>query len=356
MTIATVIGARPQFVKAAVVSRAFHASGIQERIIHTGQHYDPNMSDVFFSELDIPKPQINLGIGGGSHGQNTGRMIESVERELLDHRPDALLVYGDTDSTLAGALAAVKLHVPVIHVEAGLRSFNRAMPEEINRLLTDHAADLLFAPTEVAMRHLSDEGIPTSRCVLVGDVMYDAALFYGRKAANESLILTRLGLEALGYGLATVHRAENTDDPEHLALVLEGLSQSPVPVVFPLHPRTRHRIQEHGLSIPENLHAIEPVGYLDMVMLEKNAAFVATDSGGVQKEAFFHSVPCLTLRQETEWTELVDAGWNHLVPPSRFSELGEIIGEAIGSSGRDIAPYGDGTAGEHIAHALLASL
>lgn len=326
--IVTIVGARPQFIKAAVVSRAIHdlnttgsdvsqvdasAPNIRETIVHTGQHYDANMSDVFFDELNIPRPDHNLGIGGGSHGQNTGRMLESIEGVLQAERPDWVLVYGDTDSTLAGTLAAVKLHIPVAHVEAGLRSFNRRMPEEINRVLTDHAASLLFTPTDLATSNLASEGISGDQVCQAGDVMYDAALYYSSMADQKSDALSRLGLLKHEYILATIHRAENTDDPKRMREILKGLSSSPLPIVWPIHPRTRKRLQEFGLSIPPSVREVEPVGYLDMVSLERNAKIICTDSGGVQKEAYFHGVPCVTLRDETEWAETVNSGWNQLV-------------------------------------------
>lgn len=348
----SVLGARPQFIKAAVVSRALAARGVAESLVHTGQHFDANMSDVFFTELEIPRPTHHLGIGGGSHGQNTGRMIEAVERVLVDERPDWVLVYGDTDSTLAGALAAVKLHVPVAHVEAGLRSFNRRMPEEINRVLTDHAASLLFAPTETAVRHLADEGIAGSVVQCVGDVMYDAALFYGAKAEAASSVLASLRLPPGSYALATIHRAENTDDPKRLRAILDGFAGFADDIVLPLHPRTRSRLSSAGLSVPPNVRVIDPVGYLDMVMLEKSAALVATDSGGVQKEAFFHRVPCVTLRDETEWTELVEAGWNRLAPPADSASVTRAMTAARGSRGAPFAPYGTGAAAVEIAARL----
>lgn len=340
-TIATIVGARPQFIKAAVVALALQKAGVAETIVHTGQHFDPNMSDVFFSELGIPRPAYNLGIGGGTHGQNTGRMIEAVEAVLLESKPDWVLVYGDTDSTLAGALAAAKLHIPVGHVEAGLRSFNRKMPEEINRVLTDHVSTVLFAPTEVAIRNLAKEGVMGGWVRLVGDVMYDAALHFGARAESESAILDRLGLRPRAYALATIHRAENTDSRERIAAILTGLAESGLEFVLPLHPRTRKRLADFDIRPPGNVTIIDPVGYLDMVMLEKHALLIATDSGGVQKEAFFHRVPCVTLRDETEWTELVDAGWNRLAGGAAVAAA---IGEALSATPREITPYGDGNA------------
>jgi UDP-GlcNAc3NAcA epimerase len=352
MKILTVIGARPQFIKAAVVSRALRGrAGVQEIIVHTGQHFDANMSDVFFDELDIPKPDFHLGIGGGTHGQNTGRMIEAIEAVLLREKPDWVLVYGDTDSTLAGALAAVKLHIPVAHVEAGLRSFNRSMPEEINRVLTDHAAELLFAPTQTAVLNLAKEGILGAKVQKVGDVMYDAALYYGSKAEKTSQILQSLKLNSKSYVLATLHRQENVDDQKRLANILQGFATSDKPIVLPLHPRTRKRLQEFGLVVPQSVRIIDPVGYLDMVMLEKHAALIATDSGGVQKEAYFHQVPCITLRDETEWVELVECGANRLVGADAAAIQVALAEEGVFQSGGDL--YGQGNCGEKIADWLL---
>lgn len=315
MKIVTVVGARPQFIKAATVSRVLASltERVTEVLVHTGQHYDSNMSDVFFAELDIPEPQYNLNVGGGTHGENTGRMLEKIEKVLIDEAPDWVLVYGDTDSTLAGALAAAKLQIPLAHVEAGLRSWNRAMPEEINRVLTDHAANLLFAPTATATNNLANEGIRGDRVRLVGDVMYDAALYYSRRAEEKSRILQTLNVDPRTYVLATVHRQENSDTCDNLRGILDGIARSPLRVIWPVHPRTRHRLGAFGLEVPRTVQVIDPVGYLDMVMLEKNAAVVVTDSGGVQKEAYFHGVPCLILRKETEWVELVEIGASCLV-------------------------------------------
>jgi len=324
MKVLTVIGARPQFIKAAVVSRAFmeHCPGINEVIAHTGQHYDANMSDVFFDQLDIPHPQYNLGVGGGGHGQNTGRMLEKLEVLLLEEKPDRVLVYGDTDSTLAGALAAAKLHIPVAHVEAGLRSFNRRMPEEINRVLTDHIADCLFAPTATARENLRHEGVDETTIHLVGDVMYDAALYY-RERACQPHGFQCLGIEPKNFVLCTIHRAENTDDPERMSGILKGLAASGLPVILPLHPRTRAKLRDMDLKMPVNVRVLDPVGYLEMVWLEANSRLIATDSGGVQKEAYFHGKRCITLRDETEWVELVESGCNALAgaDPARISQL-----------------------------------
>lgn len=314
MKVMTIIGARPQFIKAAVVSRAFgeHCPDIREVIVHTGQHYDANMSEVFFEELNIPKPDYNLGIGGGTHGQNTGRMIEKLESLMADIWPDWVLVYGDTDSTLAGALAASKLHIKVAHVEAGLRSFNRKMPEEINRVLTDHIADLLFAPTERSRKNLINEGVAPERIKLVGDVMYDAALYYKEKARKPRLSPELVMEDGEGFVLCTIHRAENTDDPERLRRIFQGLAESGERIVLPMHPRTKGKLADSDIVVPDNVRMIDPVGYLEMVWLEANCKCIATDSGGVQKEAYFHGKRCVTIREETEWVELVDAGWNVL--------------------------------------------
>lgn len=314
MKVLTIVGARPQFIKAAVVSRAFneHRPDVEEVIVHTGQHYDANMSDVFFEELDIPRPDYNLGIGGGTHGQNTGRMIEKLEGLMLDVRPDWVLVYGDTDSTLAGALAASKLHIRVAHVEAGLRSFNRRMPEEINRLLTDHIADLLLAPTESSHRNLINEGVSPDKIEIVGDVMYDAALFYKEKAQKPSFS-EELAIQGGDFVLCTIHRAENTDNQHRLSNIFQGLGHSDELIILPIHPRTKAKLLDFKISVPENIRMVDPVGYLEMVWLEANCRCVATDSGGVQKEAYFHEKRCVTLRKETEWIELLTHGVNILV-------------------------------------------
>ncbi len=349
--ILTIVGARPQFIKAAAVSRAFRESKkFQELIVHTGQHFDSNMSDIFFDELDIQKPHYNLGVGGGGHGQNTGRMLESIETVIVEEDPDWVLVYGDTDSTLAGALAASKLHVPVVHIEAGLRSFNMNMPEEINRKITDHISDLLLTANENSITLLSKEGISGSHVVNIGDVMYDAAIIFGEKAEIESQILDNLGLEPKTYILATVHRKENTDKEERLRNIIDGFATALHPVILPLHPRTRNMLNTFGISIPANIKVIDPLGYLDMVMLEKNAELIVTDSGGVQKEAYFYGVPCLTLRDETEWTELVELGWNKLVSPSNDIKEFLSIKHHPGKTHPDI--YGDGNAGAAIIQQL----
>jgi len=363
MKILSVVGARPQFIKAAVVSRVLRADDrFEERLLHTGQHYDENMSDVFFAELDIPLPDYNLGVGSASHGAQTARMLESIEEVLITDRPDWVLVYGDTNSTLAGALAAAKVQIPVAHVEAGLRSFSRRMPEEINRVLTDHAADLLLAPTRQAVENLRREGLSGERVRLVGDVMYDAALHYAARAERHSDVLDRLRLRPREFVLVTLHRAENTDEQGRLESITRGLSMAATfrCVVWPVHPRTRKRLDQFGLldTLRRSVRIIEPVGYLDMVRLERAAALIATDSGGVQKEAFFHRVPCVTLRDETEWLELVELGCNRLCPPEDARAIRNAILGGLDPSGSppdfEARPYGDGHAAEKIA-AVLAS-
>ncbi|MDG2990943.1 UDP-N-acetylglucosamine 2-epimerase (non-hydrolyzing) [Candidatus Synechococcus calcipolaris G9] len=362
MKIITIIGARPQFIKAAIVAQAMgDRPQIESILVHTGQHYDSNMSDVFFQELAIPDPHYHLHVGSGSHGVQTGEMLAKIEQVLLTEKPHWVLVYGDTNSTLAGAIAAVKLHIPIAHVEAGLRSFNRRMPEEINRILTDHSADVLFAPTATAVEHLIQEGIPPSRIYQVGDVMYDAALYYGEKAYQTSPILRDLQLPPKGYILTTVHRAENTDHPTTLAAIIQGLAKvardQAIPVVWPVHPRTRKALEHSpwGAIAKDSLTLIDPVGYLDMLMLEKNARLLATDSGGMQKEAFFYHVPCVTLREETEWVELVELGCNFLVKTLTQSTIVETIQRALEMDTSTLfsaQPYGQGKASQRILDVL----
>jgi len=355
--IVTVLGARPQFIKASVVSKAIEQAGkLQEIVVHTGQHFDSNMSEVFFKELGINTPQYHLQISGGRHGEMTGRMLVAIEKVLMDEKPDAVIVYGDTNSTLAGALAAVKLGIPVAHVEAGLRSFNMAMPEEINRILTDRISRWLFTPTEASACHLRREGVEDERILPVGDVMYDMALQHSPRVGADERLLKRLKLRPKGYILATVHRAENTDDPHRLAVIVEALKQvaKSFPVIWPLHPRTQNAMERNGEPLTDcaNLHVIEPVGYLDMVQLEKYAAVIATDSGGVQKEAFFYGVPCVTLRDETEWVELIEAGWNRLASLENSDRLVKDIFTAKGLLGNPKQLYGNGSASDKIVAAL----
>jgi UDP-GlcNAc3NAcA epimerase len=372
MKLLTVVGARPQFIKAAALSRAIAASGgaIHEQILHTGQHYDAAMSDQFFAELGIPLPAFHLGIGGGSHGANTGRMLEAIEQVLLEQQPDALLVYGDTDSTLAGALAASKLKIPVVHVEAGLRSFNRHQPEEQNRVLTDHLAELCFAPTDAAVAHLRREGISGERIVRTGDVMADAARIFGEVSEQrENELIAAAGLQAMvgsnqSFVLATIHRAENTDDPVRLEAILEALAtvatngaygHNSCPVLLPLHPRTKARIETYQLQhLLESLILTSPLGYLAMVLLERRASLVVTDSGGVQKEAFLQGTPCVTVRTETEWVELLECGWNKLADPSNQTAMLKAMMQQQDLSSSHPRPllYGNGHAAEAIMERL----
>ncbi len=309
--IVTILGARPQFIKAAAVSSVF-ADFFEEIIVHTGQHYDANMSDVFFDELGIPHPKYHLNVGSGSHGAMTGAMLVAIEEVLLEEEPDYVMVYGDTNSTLAGALAASKLLIPVIHVEAGLRSFNMSMPEEQNRILTDHISNLLFVPTQTAIDNLVREGI-TKGVHNVGDVMFDGILHFSKIAAEKSEILAQLGVSENEYLLCTIHRAENTNDISRLKGIVKGLNDSEEQIILPLHPRTQKYLNDYEIALGENIRVIEPVGYLDMVRLETGAKKIVTDSGGVQKEAFFLGKPCITMRDETEWVETVENGWNVIV-------------------------------------------
>jgi UDP-GlcNAc3NAcA epimerase len=358
MRIISVVGARPQFVKASAISSqiAKHDS-VQEIIVHTGQHYDTALSGVFFKELQVPKPTYNLAVGSGTHGFQTGQMLRGVEDILLANRPDWVLVYGDTNSTLAGALAAAKLCTPVAHIEAGMRSFDRRQPEEINRLVTDHVSDVLFTPTSVASENLRREGIANGRIHQVGDVMYDVILSFSAQAERKSRILNDLALQSKPYILATIHRADNTDKPDRLRALLHALAEAARrhPVILPLHPRTKRAML--ALEVPaatlRRLRIIDPVSYLDMLVLEKNACVIATDSGGVQKEAFFLGVPCITFRERTEWTELVAAGWNRLVPPGEADQMARAIFEAIGSKGTPVNEFGTGNSAARIVKTLL---
>ena len=357
MKVVSVIGARPQFVKAAVVSRALaEVEGMDEFLVHTGQHFDENMSRIFFDELGIAEPNANLGISGGDHGAMTGAMLAEIEIILQRERPDWVLVYGDTNSTLAGALAAAKLNLPCAHVEAGLRSDNRTMPEEINRILTDHACDLLFAPTEEAVRRLSTEGIAGKKVVRTGDVMLDATRIFGGLANKKSQVMENLSLKSGGFALCTLHRAENVDDRDCLEGIFEGLAEvsESLPIILPLHPRTRLQLDQFGLfeSLGQGISIIEPLGYLDILKLEAEASLILTDSGGMQKEAFFQRTPCVTIRSETEWTELLPGGHNRLARPG-VDSIPEKACEALGADPNwDVAFYGDGQSSETIARAL----
>jgi len=355
--VVTIVGARPQFVKASALSRALLRSGMEEVLVHTGQHFDDNMADIFFRQMEIPEPAYNLEIHSLPHGAMTGRMIEEIEKVLLKEMPDVVVVYGDTNSTLAGALAAAKLHIPVAHVEAGLRSFNMNMPEEINRILTDRISSFLFCPTETALENLNKEGFIHFQAKIfnTGDIMYDVALHYSKISSLKSQIISDLKLTGKSFILATLHRQENTDNLERLSEIckaLNHLSQSSH-IVLPLHPRTRKVLAESRIAL--EFDPIDPVGYFDMIELMKNCAFVLTDSGGVQKEAFFFKKHCLVARDETEWTELIDLGYNFLVG----ADENAILAASKLVSGLNLSfsetPYGSGDAAEKISD-LLRSL
>ncbi len=367
MRIVSIVGARPQFVKLAPVSRAMvdesvtGGTSIEDIIVHTGQHYDAGMSDVFFDELEIPKPGVHLGVGSGSHGAQTAAMLEGIEKTLLEHSPDMVVIYGDTNSTLAGAVAAAKLRIPIAHVEAGLRSFNRDMPEEINRVVADHVSDILFAPTETAMRNLQTESLK-GRAIKSGDVMLDAVEFNLDLAERQSSILADLELEGAEYAVATLHRAGNTDggNLEKLLDAFNTIATDVLPIIFPAHPRTVARLKAgSGWEATPRLRMIEPVGYLDMLKLLKNARLVLTDSGGVQKEALFVETPCVTLRDETEWPETVDAGGNVLTgaEPARVIEAvhGWLGADEAGPDRGAVSarPFGDGRAAAAIVRGIL---
>lgn len=350
MKIITIIGARPQFIKASIVSKALlHYPEIKEVVVHTGQHFDANMSEVFFEELQIPKPKYNLNIHSLNHGAMTGKMMEGIETILLKEKPDFVMIYGDTNSTLAGALAAKKLHIKVAHVEAGLRSFNMKMPEEINRILTDRVSDLLFCPTGTSVTNLLNEGAANWNATIVknGDVMFDAALFYGELASKKSSIINTLQLHK--FVLSTLHRAENTDNIEFLKEIFSALNHinSVQKVVMPMHPRTRAIVKSHHLKC--DFQIIEPVGYLDMIQLVKNCSLVMTDSGGLQKEAFFFKKHCVTLREQTEWTELVENGFNSLCSPNYKSIYDSYEKMSTAVSDFEIELYGNGHASSVIA-------
>ncbi|HYG51164.1 MAG TPA: UDP-N-acetylglucosamine 2-epimerase (non-hydrolyzing) [Flavobacteriales bacterium] len=345
MKIITVIGARPQFIKAAAVSHTLRRQ-FTEVMVHTGQHYDANMSDVFFEELNIPKPDYHLEIGSGNHGAQTGAMLIEIEKVLLNEKPDYVLVYGDTNSTLAGALAASKLLIPVIHVEAGLRSFNKAMPEEQNRIVTDHLSDILFVPTQTAINNLKNEGI-TRGVANIGDVMYDAILHFTPIAAEKSQVLKKLGLKENEFSLCTIHRAENTNDIDRLRNICGALNECEQNIVLPLHPRTLKYLGEYGIKLNDKIRVIEPVGYLDMVLLEKNASKIITDSGGVQKEAFFMRKPCITMRDQTEWVETVECGWNVVVGADKHKIKDAIVNFTPKSGPKEL--FGKGNAAQLMA-------
>jgi UDP-GlcNAc3NAcA epimerase len=352
--IVTIVGARPQFIKASALSRAFREIGIHEVLVHTGQHFDDNMADIFFRQMEIPEPDYNLGVHSLSHGAMTGRMLEEIEKILLIEKPSALMVYGDTNSTLAGALAAVKLHIPVAHVEAGLRSFNLKMPEEINRILTDRISSFLFCPTEKAVENLKNEGFDhfPAQVFNSGDVMYDVALHYGKISPLKSRIIHDLKLADNPFVLTTLHRQENTDNFERLAEICQALNtlSQESKIVLPLHPRTRKILENSNIIL--SFDPIDPVGYFDMVELLKNCSFVLTDSGGVQKETFFFKKHCLVARDETEWTELVDLGYNFIVGADKDKILeGSQLVTRLNKSFEE-TPYGNGDAALKIAGIL----
>jgi UDP-N-acetylglucosamine 2-epimerase len=349
MKIVSIVGARPQFIKAATVSRIIRANPlINEILLHTGQHYDENMSDVFFRELNIPFPDFNLEVGSGSHAEQTGRMLKGIEAVLLSEKPDCTLVYGDTNSTLAGALTAAKLHIPVAHVEAGLRSFNRLMPEEINRIVTDRISDLLFAPTQTAITNLTREGLSDVTC-FTGDVMYDSVLYYKERILLDPAKYATPGIPD-EYLLATIHRAENTDNPENLKNIFMAFSKLDCEIVLPIHPRTR-KILQSTMTMPANVNIIDPVGYLQMMKLTMDATRVLTDSGGLQKEAYFLQTPCITLRTETEWVETLHDHWNIITG----SDPDLIIKAAVSDlpTARQQRGFGDGNSARIILEKLL---
>ena len=351
MKILTILGARPQFIKAAVVSRAIGKhQNIEEIIVHTGQHYDPNMSAIFFEEMEIPAPKYNLEINGGGHGEMTGRMLEKIESIILKENPDSILVYGDTNSTLAGALAGTKLHKKIIHIEAGLRSFNNYMPEEINRSLTDRISNFLFCPTQLSVDNLKAEGI-TNNVILSGDVMQDSAIFYANKSEEKSTIINKLKLKE-DFLLCTIHRQENTDNIEAMRNIINSLNNisKSIRVLCPLHPRTKKIISE--LNITPQFEIIDPVGYFDMLELLKNCTLVVTDSGGLQKEAYFFKKQCVTLREETEWVELVENGFNKLVGSDSELIEKEVTNSLNSQVQFGIELYGGGNASTTIANFL----
>lgn len=348
MKIVTIVGARPQFIKAAPLSRVLRGSHT-EILVHTGQHYDENMSDIFFAELNIPKPDYNLNIGSASHGKQTGDMLAGVEEILIKEKPDYLLVYGDTNSTIAGALAASKLHIKVAHVEAGLRSFDRTMPEEINRVLTDHISDILFAPTDTAIENLKNEGI-TKGVHNVGDIMMDAVLYNANLSESNSKILENLGITSKNYYLATIHRASNTDNIDNLKNIFAAFNKLDKQVILPLHPRTKAILAQNNINT-DNIKIIEPVGYLDILKLTKNAVMIVTDSGGLQKEAYILGTPCITVRETTEWVETVNIGANKLAG-TNTAKIIELVNSFKGFSMPQVALYGDGHAAEKIVSIL----
>jgi UDP-GlcNAc3NAcA epimerase len=377
MKLLSIVGARPQFVKVAMIAdaakrrnrkAASRSERIQHRLTHTGQHYEHKMSGIFFDELNLPKPDHHLGVGSGPHGEQTGAMLAKIEKVLIAEKPDVVMIYGDTNSTVAGALAAAKLHIQVAHLESGLRSFNRRMPEEINRIASDHISDFLFCPTVTAVENLRSEGI-TKNVFNTGDVMLDSAIVYGEKARKRGNILKELQVEPREYALATIHRAENTDSPERLGRLLEALAGLDCNIVLPIHPRVREKLK-HGQALRSTAKLLEksgklkitqPVSYLDMLSLEIHARLVLTDSGGVQKEAFFAGIPCITLREETEWLETQEDGWNQLAGTDpvkiRKAVAEEWQRNRVGRNEKpDLKSFGNGQAGDETIKALMKAM
>jgi len=356
-TFTHIVGARPQFIKLDPVVRAMSEQGLTSRIVHTGQHYDRAMSQSFFDDLGIPAPDINLEVGSGNHGAQTAKMLVALEREFIDHRPHIVVIYGDTNSTLAAAIAAAKLNIPIAHVEAGIRANDFRMPEEINRVAADRLSSLLFAPSQSSSDQLQHEGVDAGNIRIVGDVMYDVSIRFRERAKNESQILKRENLQKNEYVLATIHRAENTDDQETLRILIEALNDvaSSIPVILPIHPRTLAALKRFDLEATarKSLQLIEPVNYLDMAHLTANARLVASDSGGVPKEAYFHNVNSVILREDALWVELVELGWARLAPPTSATSIASIIRDGLNAPpGQDACPYGNGDAAPKIATAL----
>ncbi len=355
MKVLTIVGARPQFIKACMLSKALRSNAdVNEVIVHTGQHYDNNMSNVFFKQLKLPEPDVYLGIGSGTHGEQTGKMLSELEKVMLSNNPDLVVVYGDTNSTLAGSLAAAKLHISVAHVEAGLRSFNRQMPEEVNRVITDHLSYWLFCPSQAAAENLRQEGMK-EKIFITGDIMYDAVLHFKKYAERQSTILQDLSLAEGGYYLATIHRAENTDDPKRLKSIIDAFQRLQKNVILPLHPRTRRKINEFNLNDfieTDHIKIMEPLDYFDTLELAAKANVILTDSGGLQKEAYMLQVPCVTLRDETEWMETVETGWNQLAGANREEIINTVMKR---HSPKESPPiFGDGNASQKIVEILVS--